>query len=282
MDAFSPAFPPAQPVMVMAMGTVMVMATAEGITMEPTAMATARERTMKICDIHTHVLPGVDDGAQNLEQSLQMLENAVASDVAYLAVTPHCNRGGETCGVSLQSQFELLRKAAEHLPVKLALGAEVHVTENLPFLLQKGAFPTINDSRYLLTEFPAKWKGCAFLPMLEQILGQGYIPLVAHPERYEAVWNAPEMLYDWLDLGCHIQLTAGSILGKYGKSAQKSAEFLLKNGLACCVASDAHGVDSRNNNLLEVQSYLALYYSRQSAKALLWENPMTVFGNGSF
>lgn len=237
---------------------------------------------MKICDIHTHILPGVDDGAQNMAQALQMLWNAVASDVECLVVTPHCNRPDGQNTPDLQGAFQRLCRQSAQIPVKLALGAEVHVTENLPELLRKGAFPTINGSRYLLTEFPFHWEKAAFLPMLEKIRALGYVPVVAHPERCHELLDAPELVYPWLDLGCHIQLTAGSIVGKYGARPQKCAAYLLKNGLACCVASDAHGTDSRNNNLLEVQSYLTLYYSRQCASALLWDNPMHIFHNETF
>lgn len=236
---------------------------------------------MKICDIHTHVLPGVDDGAQNMEQALQMLHNAAASDVAYLVATPHCNRPGQPV-VDLAPVFDRLLTAATQIPVKLALGAEVHVSEDLPLLLKKKAFPTIAGGRYLLTEFPFDWDAEAFMPMLESICDLGYLPVIAHPERYHALMAQPELVYPWLELGCHLQLTAGSIVGKYGSKPQNCAAFLLKNGLACCVASDAHGVQSRNNNLLEVESYLSLYYSRRCANALLWENPMTIFQNQIF
>ena len=237
---------------------------------------------MKICDIHTHILPGVDDGAQTMEQALQMLRNAAASDVEYLVLTPHCNRQDRQDTQNLQAVFERLCACSREIPVKLALGAEVHVTQNLPELLQRKAFPTINDSRYLLTEFPFHWEKLQFLPMLERICDLGYVPVVAHPERYCAVIEEPETVHSWLELGCHLQLTADSVVGKYGTRVQKCAAYLLKNGLVCCVASDAHGNDSRNNNLLEVQSYLTLYYSRQCAKALLWDNPKRIFEDRVF
>ena len=237
---------------------------------------------MKICDIHTHVLPGVDDGAQTIGEALRMLKNAAASDVECLVVTPHCNRADGQNMFDLRLAFEQLCLESAQIPVKLALGAEVHVTEQLPALLRQNVFPTINGSRYLLTEFPFGWETAQFVPMLEKIFGLGYVPVIAHPERYQALWTAPDQVYTWLDMGCHIQLTADSIVGKCGTRPQKCAAYLLKKGLACCVASDAHGLGSRNNNLLEVQSYLSLYYSRQCANALLWENPMTIFLNETF
>lgn len=237
---------------------------------------------MKICDLHTHVLPGVDDGAQTMEQALEMLRNAVASDVEYLVVTPHCNRLSGQDLPDLRRVYHSLCCQSTQIPVTLALGAEVYVTPQLPQLLQQKVFPTINGSRYLLTEFSSGCQERDFLPMLKQICSLGYVPVVAHPERYDAVLQAPEIVYPWLDLGCHIQLTAGSVVGKYGTRVQKAAAYLLENGLACCVASDAHGTQRRNNNLLEVQAYLSLYYSRQCAKALLWDNPMRIVHDEAF
>lgn len=240
------------------------------------------ENNMKICDIHTHILPGVDDGAQSLPQALDMLENAAASDVEFLVVTPHYNCPGSFEQEHLREQFRQLCHAAAHIPVKLGFGAEVHVTDDLPDLLAAGACPTVNGSRYLLTEFPFSWKKDAFAPMLEKILSAGFVPLVAHPERYDAVIQNPAAVIPWLDLGCHIQLTGASIVGKYGNRIQKASEYLLKDGLVCCVASDAHGVQRRSNNLLEVQSYLTLYHSRQCANALLWDNPMKIWRDETF
>ena len=237
---------------------------------------------MKICDIHTHILPGVDDGAQSLSQALQMLENAVASDVECLILTPHCNRMNMPSIANLRQQFQLLRQASAGIPITLALGAEVHVTDRLPALLQEGAFLTLNGSRYLLTEFPVNCRQDAFLPVLEQILCLGYVPVVAHPERYDAVTRNPALVIPWLERGCHIQLTGASVVGKYGNRIRQTSDYLLKNGLVCCVASDAHGAVNRSNNLLEVQAYLTYYHSRQHAKSLLWDNPMKLWRNETF
>ena len=239
---------------------------------------------MKICDIHTHILPGVDDGAQTMDDALQMLKNAVASDVEVLVVTPHCNVPG-TAGnyreLSLRQRFFQLQEASRHLPVRLVSGAEVHVTPELPQLLREKKVSSIADGRYLLTEFPRDLPLACFRPALQEIIDCGYVPLIAHPERYDAVCQTPEGVEQWLDMGCHLQVTAGSVLGEYGKNVKKTATFLLKNDFVCCVASDAHGVTHRSNFLLELQSYLALYYSKQYAKILLWDNPMRIVHNES-
>ena len=237
---------------------------------------------MKIFDLHTHVLPGVDDGAANMEEALQMLRNAAASDVRCLAVTPHCNVPGcfeNYASEALADAFRRLQQAAQQIPVRLIPGAEVHVTEALPVLLEQGQIPTLNGSRYLLTEFSYRVNRDSLLAMLQSILALGYVPVVAHPERLGAVCETPHIVEDWLKLGCHIQLTGSSILGKFGKESARCAQFLLQNDLVACVASDAHGCRMRTNYLLDVYSHLELHYSGQYAHALMWENPLRICKN---
>lgn len=232
---------------------------------------------MKLCDVHTHVLPGVDDGAPTMEYALQMLENAVASDVEWLAVTPHW-RATEDADAALMAQlrtdFLQLQEAAADLPIHLAVGGEVRVTDQLAAALIAGQVPTLNDSRYLLTEFAPHTDGAAFMPALESILRAGYIPLVAHPERYTAVCRDPHIVQDWLDGGCHLQLTGGSVMGAYGRTVQRTAATLLRNDLVACIASDAHSLHGRSNFLLDVYDHLYVQYSKAYANCLMYTNPL--------
>lgn len=235
---------------------------------------------MKLCDIHTHVLPGVDDGAPDMDYALQMLENAVASDVEWLAVTPHCNvppLSGNYWDDELKSRFAQLQQAAADIPIHLVLGAEVRVTEDLPTLLAQGRIPTINGSRYVLTEFAPDTAPDAFLPVLAEMRRQGYIPLVAHPERYGAVCRNPSLVEEWLDGGCHLQLTGGSLIGGYGKTVQRTAATLLHHDWVACVASDAHGIHQRSNFMLDVYDHLFVQYSKAYADCLMYTNPLRIF-----
>ena len=237
---------------------------------------------MKLCDLHTHVLPGVDDGAQTMEYALQMLKNAAASDVELLAVTPHCNvtfDGTILSKEALENRFSCLQEAARDIPVQLVLGAEVRFSDDLPQLLQQKRFLTLNDSRYLLTEFSPDTGAADFSVALQGILNCGYTPLIAHPERYTAVCQNPGIVIPWLDMGCHLQLTGGSIMGVYGLTVQKTAATLLRHDLVACVASDAHGVTHRSNFLLDVYDHLAVQYSKAYAYCLMYENPLRICGD---
>lgn len=239
---------------------------------------------MKICDLHTHVLPGVDDGAQNMDYALQMLQNAVASDVEFLAVTPHLGTPqtpSEQLLPELEKRFHELQQSAVGIPIKLALGAEVRVSENPEEYIPAGRIPTMNGSRYLLTEFPVDFKAEVFPEVLDVIQSRGYVPLIAHPERYSAVCRQPEITMQWLDMGCHLQLTGGSILGQYGKTVQKAAAFLIRNDLVACVASDAHGLHKRSNFLLDVYDHLSVHCSKQYAQCLMYTNPLRIWHDES-
>lgn len=236
---------------------------------------------MRILDIHTHILPGVDDGAKTMEESLEMLRNAAASNVAAVVATPHCNvmpnwtnyNTGEFRGrfLELRSQAK-----AAGIPVQIIAGSEVRVTEDLPALLGSGQILPINGGKYLLTEF-LPWAGAEYcMEHLDMILAQGYIPLIAHPERYSVVSQNPSVAGRWLEMGCHVQLTAGSILGKFGSGARKASEYLLRNDMVACVASDAHGTERRTNYLMDVYDYLCAHYSKGFAQALLWDTPLRI------
>lgn len=239
---------------------------------------------MKIIDLHTHILPGIDDGPATMAESIQMLQNAQASDVAAVVVTPHCNIPG-FCQNYYDDAFlhalRTLRAAAEQAnsPVKILAGMEVRVNDHLLALLRDKKVLTLNGSRYLLTEFAPDAAPGYCTGMLRKILSLGYTPLIAHPERYACVWQRPDCVDDWLALGCQMQLTGGSILGKFGYEAKRAADILLERDWAACVASDAHGARRRTNFLGDVYDYLKLHHSQSTAQRLLLENPLRICQN---
>lgn len=238
---------------------------------------------MKILDLHAHVLPGVDDGSRSEQESVAMLRNAYASRVEILVATPHCNflphwhNYTDTLQPKYQQLTELSRSAG--IPIQLMPGAEVRATPELPLLLKAGRIMTLNGGKYLLTEFSTQAEPAFFAEILQQILQAGFIPLVAHPERYSAVCRDSAIVGQWLDMGCHVQLTGASILGKFGPDAKHAADYLLRNKMTACVASDAHGAHRRTNYLMDVYDHLSLHYSKGCAQALMWEIPLRICGS---
>ena len=116
-----------------------------------------------------------------------------------------------------------------------------------------------------------------FAPALEKLLERDYIPLIAHPERYAAVCQQPGVTGQWLDMGCHLQLTGTSIVGHHGKTVQRAAMELLQRDMVACVASDAHGVHERSNYLMGVYDHLSVHFSKAYAQGLLCINPMRIW-----
>lgn len=240
---------------------------------------------MKIIDLHTHVLPGVDDGADCLQTALEMLKNADASHVIALAATPHCNcpnmPRSNFYGEEYMKRLGLLRReaAAAGIEAKILTGMELRAGDNLKLILEQGWVLGLNGTRYLLTEFRPDVSLAACRESLQLILEHNYIPLVAHPERYGAIWQNPAAVNEWLDMGCHVQITGGSILGKFGRDSWVAADYLIKNDLVAIAASDAHGLRYRTNNLISVYDHLSIHYSPRYAKMLLLQNPYAICQN---
>jgi protein-tyrosine phosphatase len=214
-----------------------------------------------------------------MEYALQMLRNAAASDVTLLAVTPHCcgeDVPGWVSPGELRQRFLQLQAAAADIPVELVPGAELRLTDRLPELLERGTLPTIGGGRYLLTEFSFDSSHESCRQQLQSLLDHGYIPLIAHPERLGIVYADPAVAAQWVEMGCHLQLTGDSILGHFGRPCSRICEFLLGNDLVACVASDAHGINRRSNCLLEVYDHLLVHYSKAYANFLLSVAPTRI------
>lgn len=239
---------------------------------------------MGMIDIHSHILPGVDDGSPDMEESLEMIRIAADSGVRAMVATPHGNIPGmyeNYNGARLQAAFdELIRRVeAEKIPVRILRGMEVYTTEDMPGRLRRGELLTLNGSCYLLMEFDFRESISWCTSMLERALAEGVVPIVAHPERYYAVCQEPWCVYTWLEMGCHAQLTRGSILGKFGREVKQASDYLLQHNLVACVASDAHSSSHRTPYMQDVYDYLALRYSREYAQMLLFDNPKKICGD---
>lgn len=239
---------------------------------------------MGFIDIHAHILPELDDGAQSMAESLSMLRRAAESGVEAVIATPHSNiygLFGNYRGAELSAALEALREQArkENILVEILSGMEIYATEDMPQKLREGKFLTLNDSRYLLVEFDFHESPVWCTQLLEQICDMGYIPVVAHPERYYAVWKEPWCVYPWLDMGCHLQLTRGSILGRFGKEPMQASDFLLQHNLVACAASDAHGSHRRTMEMRDLHAYLTDRFSAGYADMLLIDNPRKICGD---
>ena len=197
---------------------------------------------------------------------LALQEDISSEDVTTNAVMP------EAC----QGTVQLLCKQDG-----VIAGMEVFATAELPKLLDRQEVLTLADSRYLLVEFYFDERGDYMDDALRLVADRGYVPVVAHPERYHEIQRNPALAASWFRRGCILQLNKGTILGRMGVASKQTAWWLLERGLAHVVASDAHSVEHRNPDLSQVQELIGQDLSWQYAEILLEENPRQGFQNAA-
>ena len=199
-------------------------------------------------DTHLHILPGVDDGPETLQESLILAQMLVQEGIQAAIATPHYNDEFPQRSVAeiRERVYYLQQELDRHaIPLRLFAGHEALIKAGLLEDIQTGRLATLNGSCYLLLEL---WTSM-WLPETERVIFElrthGIIPVVAHPERYRAIQQDPSRLAALLQQGALAQLTAGSLVGMQGKTIRRCAETLLKQGLIHCIASDAHGLHRR-------------------------------------
>lgn len=232
---------------------------------------------LAVVDIHCHILPGVDDGAEDLAESLEMARMAVSCGVTDLAATPHLlgdSFDQKRLGL-LYRQFQRLEHALkrENIPLKLHLGAEILCTSQTVDLAWAEQIPAIGDTRYVLCEFYFDTPGFQMDELLSGIAEAGFYPVVAHPERYDAVQQEPRWVQRWFHRGYVIQMNKGSVLGAFGTRVEITAHRLLDRGFVHILASDAHSAHRRTTDLAPLRSWLQEHCSQAYAQLLLEENP---------
>lgn len=232
-------------------------------------------------DLHTHVLPGVDDGSQSMDESLEMLSMAAESGVETLVATPHCNIPDEYenyAGPGMDRLFLTLdeERRAAGIPLRLVKGMEVFATPDLPELLEEGKIWTLNGTRYFLMEFAFQEDPDFCLHVLRRCREKGFWPIIAHPERYDFLSYDPQIAFEWCVEGFGLQINKGSLLGRFGPDPMRMAELLLEHGLAACVASDAHSPIQRTTHMEQINAYLSEVWGEDYRRLLLEENPARI------
>lgn len=204
-------------------------------------------------DLHSHILPGVDDGSKNMEMTFDMIKDAINSGTRKIVATPHYAKGYYINEYNdIKNIFlEFKNVVEDKFDVEVYHGQEVYFTENILEELKQGNIGTINDSKYMLIEFPPLDFKIDSLDYLYELQIRGIVPIVAHPERYKSVMKNPEILNEFVEAGCLFQLNGTSLHGAFGKEAQKVSRILLNNGVYNFIGSDAHSNGKRNMDLRE-------------------------------
>ncbi len=218
-------------------------------------------------DLHCHILPGVDDGAASLQESLSMAEQAIAQGITHLLCTPHHNNGRyENEKSSVIAAVHHLQNALDerNLPLTLLEGQEVRVTGELITAIEKDhlLFTDITDT-YLLLEFPTQDVPAFSESLFFELRTLGKVPVIVHPERNAIFREDPNRLIPFLEMGCLAQLTAPSIVGIFGKQIQKTAHEMVTHNLVQMMASDAHGVTKRRFYLKEAYEIIEQEWGKE-------------------
>lgn len=235
-------------------------------------------------DIHSHILPGVDDGAQDIYDTLEMIRLAERSGIQAMVATPHCNIPGGYKNYFSEKyieQIQLVREAVhkEGIKVNILPGVEAFGTEDLPRLLAEGKVMTLNQSRYLLMEFGFDEDPAFADHVIERVAEMKAIPVIAHAERYEFVRKNPNLVYQWRKKGYPIQINKGSFQGEFGRRAEMMAYLLLDYNLVSVVASDAHSPHVRTPYMEDVYEELLEMYPTNYVEMLFKENPKRICMN---
>lgn len=231
-------------------------------------------------DIHCHILPDIDDGASDLEESLEMARMACVSGVTDIAATPHFNGTMEELPLleTILQRLELFKAALkkEDIPLQMHQGAEILCLPETPELAQRNLLPTLGQSNYVLTEFYFDESFAFMDDVLSEIADCGYRIVVAHPERYGVIQRDPRLLERWARLGYVLQMNKGSVLGSFGHRAENAAHDILRLELAHLFASDAHSSYSRTPHMSAIEQWTEEFCTPELAHILLSENPRRI------
>jgi len=230
-------------------------------------------------DLHAHILPDVDDGPADTEESLAMVRMAARDGIGTICATPHLmERPGRQRIELFETRFSELDEAIrqEELPVRLVLGAEIYFQPDLERFQDYPALTVNGTGRYLLCEFPMQGIPPGADRVIFQVIMNGIIPILAHPERNLSVLRDETVLEPMLHSGALLQINAGSLEGQFGRRVKKCALSLLKKGTVHFIGSDAHNASSRPVRLSPAVDIAAQVVGPRVARALVDDHPRCV------
>ena len=233
-------------------------------------------------DLHCHILPGIDDGAPDLEVALAMARCAVADGITVAACTPHIYPGlyennRNSILVAIESFRQVL--AQENIPLRLVEGADTHLAPDLVGQIKAGKVPTLNGSRYFLFEPPHHVAPPRIEDAVFSLLAAGFVPVITHPERLTWIEENYPVFARMVASGAWIQLTAGSVTGRFGPRPKYWAERILDEGLCHILATDSHHINRRPPLLAEARDAAAKRLGLQEAMHLVVTRPQGIIDN---
>lgn len=232
---------------------------------------------MQLIDTHNHVLPFVDDGAEDWNASLQMLKHAQEDGITELVCTPHVlsNKDLEQEQKFLDIFEELKQRASDaNIPVRLHIGSEMYVQPDYNFRHKMATLA--QNGRYFLIEFPMSMIPQFVAERLFDLFSEEYVPIIAHPERNGGILRDISHAYNFVEKGALLQVTAGSLLGLFGGDVRNMAHQLMDANLVHIIATDAHDVTRRKLKLRRAYDYVSEKWGPDRAETLFSTNPKKV------
>ena len=237
---------------------------------------------LPVIDLHSHILPGVDDGSPDLATSLAMARMAVDDGIEVMACSPHFLPGHyENTADDIRLRVAALNQQLimEDIDLALVVGADAHIRHDFLECLTNQQILRLHDSRYVLFEPSHVVLPLQLEEMLTQILNAGYVPILTHPERFKWIENNYAIFERLVKVGVWMQITAGSLTGKFGKRPHYWAQKMLAEGLVHILASDAHNTKSRPPILSEAFAVAKLELGLEEAQHLVFTRPKAVLEN---
>lgn len=205
-------------------------------------------------DIHSHILPNVDDGSKDIEITISMLKTAYRSGTTKIVATPHYNKHYKFSTYSKTIEMvDKLREAIKpyNIGIEIYHGQEIYYYEDIIEKYKQNLIGTINNTRYMLVELPIEKYESSSLNVLYELMLQGVKVILAHPERYKAFIKNPTLINEFAREGFLFQMNSASIEGYFGRDVKKTCEIFLNSGVYSFLGSDAHGNVSRITDMSE-------------------------------
>ena len=237
---------------------------------------------MRKIDIHSHILPGIDDGARDEKQSLAMLKMAAADGITGIIATPHFHyRRGHATPAQIKNAANQMQQMIKDtgLNIQIHTGNELYYTHELLETVKAGEALTMAGSDYVLLEFSPETERRKIQNAVYQFLSEGYYPIIAHMERYQAFQKHPDFAVEICEMGAYYQLNAGSLLGAAGWSTKRFSKNMLKSGMIQFIATDAHDLEKRPPEFGKAEEWVEKKFGAEELMTYLAKNPQMILAN---
>ncbi len=233
-------------------------------------------------DLHSHILPNIDDGSKSIEETFNLIKEAQNVGFEAVVLTSHYMEGYyETDSKEREVWLNAISQNLDtkNINIKLYLGNEIYMSENIIKLLEEGRASTINNTSYVLFEMPLNAEPLNLYDVVYQMQQCKIVPILAHPERYSFVQNEPELIYDLIQKGVLMQANYGSIIGQYGTKAQIIVKKFLENNMIHFFGSDVHRQNTIYPKIPQILIELEKIIGKQKLEELTTTNPNLVLNN---